>query len=110
VSLYMTWLAEVHVLAGSFDEALVAVDEALAVNPQELFFRPETVRVRGQIVMRLGRPTEAKGMFLEAITLSSQIGAKRFNERAIRSLRLLLEDGAVARAGREVPTTSHSAY
>lgn len=92
VTLYWTWLAEVHVLSGSFDDALVAVDEALSINPQELFFRPETVRVRGQILTHLGRTVEAEHVFLDAIALASQIGARRFSERAVRSLRLLLQE------------------
>ena len=57
ITVYFGWLAEVHLLAVSFDEAKAAVDEALTVNPQELFFRPEAVRLRGEVARRLGDPS-----------------------------------------------------
>lgn len=86
ITKYFTWLAETLCLAKSFYQALGAVDEALAVNPQELFFRPETVRLRGEIALKLDRAGEAEEAFLEAIALSKQMGSSRFGERATRSL------------------------
>jgi class 3 adenylate cyclase/tetratricopeptide (TPR) repeat protein len=90
VTLYLTWLAEAHALAGSLDEALVVVEDALRTNPQELFFRPETLRLRGEIQMRRGSLGEAERDFLEALALSRRIGAKRFGDRATRGLQRLL--------------------
>jgi len=87
---YLTWLAEEHLLAGSLCEALVAAEDALQINPQELFFRPETLRLRGEILTRNGRLDEAERDFLDAITLANKMGVQRFRDRAIISLQQLL--------------------
>jgi class 3 adenylate cyclase/tetratricopeptide (TPR) repeat protein len=92
MTLYLTWLAEAHVVAGSFGEALAAVEDALQVNPQELFFRPETIRVHGDILMHEGALGEAEQAFLDALSLSNRMGAKRFRDRATRSLQQLLRN------------------
>jgi class 3 adenylate cyclase/tetratricopeptide (TPR) repeat protein len=96
MTFYLAWLAEVHLLAGSFSEAKAAVDEALVVNPHELLFRPEVVRLRGEVARRLGSPSEAQRAFLESIALSKQMGAKRLAERARRNLKLLRREGTNA--------------
>ena len=90
VTVYMTWLVEACVLAGLTDEALAAAQQALTVNPDELFFRPETLRVRGEILLRAGRHAEAEQDFLDALALAKRIGAARFIDRTTDSLRALL--------------------
>jgi class 3 adenylate cyclase/tetratricopeptide (TPR) repeat protein len=90
LTVYMTWLAEAHLLAGSTGEALKAAHEALSVNPHELFFRPETLRLRGEILLREGKPGEAEQDFLDAVDLAKRMGAIRFIDRATSSLRHLL--------------------
>ena len=90
VTVYMTWLVEAYLLAGSLDEALASVREALCVNPQELFFRPETLRLRGEILLRHGKSGEAERDFLDALALAKRMGARRFVDRTTDSLRQLL--------------------
>jgi class 3 adenylate cyclase/tetratricopeptide (TPR) repeat protein len=90
ITRYMTWLAEELLRASSFNEALVAAEDALQINPQELFFRPETLRLRGEILIHTGRLDEAERDFLEAISLANRMGAKRFRDRATASLQQLL--------------------
>ena len=89
LTLYMTWLAEGLLRAELFTEALAAVRDALRANPQELFFRPESLRVRGEILARTGAVGEAESNFLEALALSSRMTARRFRDRAARSLEML---------------------
>jgi class 3 adenylate cyclase/tetratricopeptide (TPR) repeat protein len=90
VTVYMTWLAEAYALAGLLDEALDAAREALCINPQELFFRPESFRLRGEILLRDGKPGEAERDFLDALVLAKKMGAWRFYDRATCSLQQLL--------------------
>jgi tetratricopeptide (TPR) repeat protein len=96
MTMYMTWLAEAHVIAGAFTQALTQVEDALQVNPQEKFFRPETLRVRGGILAQLGRRDEGERAFFDAIALADRIGGRRFGERAARCLHQLLRNpGAI---------------
>jgi len=90
LTLYMTWLAEGLLRAELFTEALAAVRDALRANPQELFFRPESLRLCGEILARMGAAGEAESNFLEALALSSRMAARRFRDRATRSLEMLL--------------------
>jgi class 3 adenylate cyclase/tetratricopeptide (TPR) repeat protein len=94
ITLYMTWLAEELLRVRSFNEALIAVQDALQINPQELYYRPETLRVRGEILMHSGRLDVAERDFLEAIGLAKRMGAKRFQDRAAASLQQLLRAAA----------------
>jgi tetratricopeptide (TPR) repeat protein len=96
ITRYMTWLAEELLRGGSPNEALVAVEQALEVNPEETFFRPETLRVRGEIHRFRGALNEAEQDFLKAIRLSNQMGARRFRDRSTRSLQRLLQSNNAA--------------
>jgi class 3 adenylate cyclase/tetratricopeptide (TPR) repeat protein len=94
ITLYMTWLAEELLRVQSFNEALIAAQDALQINPQELYVRPETLRVRGEILMHSGRLDVAERDFMEAISVAKRMGAKRFRERAATSLQQLLRAAA----------------
>ena len=98
VTMHLTWLAEAHIRAGSIDEAGVAAEDALRVNPQELFMRPESLRIRGEIRVRVGRLAEAEHDFVSAIELANRMGARRFAQRATTGLQDLLRAGARRRA------------
>jgi hypothetical protein len=89
--LYKTWLAEAHLYAKSFEAALVAVDDALQTNPQELFYRPESVRLRGEILMSGGMLDDAEKDFVSALSIADQMGGKHFSDRALKSLQQLLQ-------------------
>jgi class 3 adenylate cyclase/tetratricopeptide (TPR) repeat protein len=94
LTLYVTWLTEAYVHAGSLGKALHAADQALEANPRELFFRPETVRLRGVIRMRLGMLSEAGKDFVDALEMARRMGAGRLTERSARSLRHFLQETA----------------
>jgi tetratricopeptide (TPR) repeat protein len=93
VTLYMTWLAEAQLLGGLFDDALRSAEQAMAVNPQELFFRPASLRLRGELRARQGLITEAEQDLREAMHLSTQMSAKLFYDHAAESLHWLLNQG-----------------
>jgi class 3 adenylate cyclase/tetratricopeptide (TPR) repeat protein len=90
ITLYTTWLAEAQLIGGLIDEGLDTVEQALEINPQELFFRPASLELRGTLRARKGLLEAAEQDFREALRLSSQMGAKTFHDRAAESLRRLL--------------------
>jgi predicted ATPase/class 3 adenylate cyclase len=89
ISVYFVWLAEVHLLMGALERAHACVADALTVNPQELFFLPEAIRLRGEIARYLDRPEQAAQDFGQALALSQKTGARRFAERASAGLKLI---------------------
>jgi tetratricopeptide (TPR) repeat protein len=92
---YVTWLAEGYLQAGRFDAALASAEEALTVNPREYFYRPESIRIRGVIKWKAGQFGQAEQDFFDAEQLARQMGAARYVERAIDSLRSLRLDTAL---------------
>jgi predicted ATPase len=90
----LTYLAEAQALDGAFADALGTIDDALRANPEELFLRPETLRVRGELRLRQGDSGAAEADFREAISLAQKMGAKAWELRATMSLaRLLRQQG-----------------
>jgi class 3 adenylate cyclase/tetratricopeptide (TPR) repeat protein len=85
-TLYLTWLAEAHLCDGAPERALQTIEEALCVNPEERFYRPESLRVRGEIRSALRQRDDAAGDFRAAMALAKQMGAKRFFADAAASL------------------------
>ena len=90
ITLYMTWLAEAQLIGGLINEGLDTAQQALEINPQELFFRPASLELRGTLRARKGLLDAAEQDFHEALRLSSQMGAKTFYDRAAESLRRML--------------------
>ena len=84
-TMYLTWLAEAQALDGGLDDALDTLDQALSINPQELFFRPETLRLRGDLRAKTGRADDAETDYRDAIALAKTMGAKLFHQRALES-------------------------
>ena len=75
VPVFLTWLAEAQALSGAPSESLRTLDEALTVNPDERFWRPETLRVRGEICRRQGKEELAEADFGDAIALAREMSA-----------------------------------
>ena len=94
VTRHMTWLAEGHLAAGALSSAMSAIEEALRIHPPELFMRPESLRLRGEIRGRLGAFAEAEQDFFDAIELADRMGAKRLVERATTGLQNLTRERA----------------
>jgi tetratricopeptide (TPR) repeat protein len=99
VTASITALAEAQRLAGCIDEALGTIEWALQFNPDELFNRPETLRLRGELHLESGQPDLAQADFRDSISLARSMGAKAWELRTAMSLaRLLDSEGRRAEA------------
>ncbi len=89
-----TRLAEAQALDGKIGDALNTNEEVLQANPEELYYRPETLRIRGDLRLELGHAELAETDFREAIALAQKMQAKAWELRATTSLaRLLAKQG-----------------
>jgi class 3 adenylate cyclase/tetratricopeptide (TPR) repeat protein len=86
VTMYLAWLAEALALAGRLPDALQALDQALDVNIQEASYRPEVLRLRGELRARAGAVDAARADLGEALELAKAMGAVRFHQHAAASL------------------------
>src|SRR5208283_1402607 len=90
----LTHLAAAQALDGEIGDALNTIAEALQANPEELYFRPETLRIRGDLRLELGQAELAEADFHEAIALAQKTQAKGWELRAtMRLARLLAKQG-----------------
>jgi tetratricopeptide (TPR) repeat protein len=96
---HLVELAETQAVTGVYDEALATTEQAVQTNPDELFFRPEVFRLRGEMRLRTGAGSRAhfelaEQDFREAIELAQKMSAKSLELRATMSLaRLLSKQG-----------------
>jgi hypothetical protein len=94
LSQYTAWLAGAQDCQGAIADALETVEQALKVNPDERDYRPETLRLRGELRLKQGQVEFAEVDFREAIALARGMGAKAWELRATMSLaRLLAQQG-----------------
>jgi class 3 adenylate cyclase/tetratricopeptide (TPR) repeat protein len=89
---FLTMLAQAQALDGKLEEALVTIEQALQVNPEELVFRSNILTCRGNMRLKIGRAELAEADFREALTLAQKIDAKAWELRAATSLARLLRD------------------
>jgi hypothetical protein len=82
----LTRLAEAQALDGATDEALDTMELALKVNAEELVFRPNTLRYRGTLRLKVGQNELAEADFLDAITMAQRMSAKAWELRATMSM------------------------
>lgn len=91
ITLSLFYLAQAQALQGATDKALHTLERALEANPDELIYRPEVLRFRGDLRLRTGDRDQAVEDFGEAITCAQGMGAKSFELRAALSkARLML--------------------
>jgi len=88
--MYPTYLAEAQAREGALGEALESIEWAIQAKPEILFHRPQTLRVRGEIRLKLEQPELAEADFRESIALAQKIGAKAWELRTTLSLARLL--------------------
>jgi predicted ATPase len=88
----LTRLAEAQVLGGMIDDALGTIEEALHANQEEVVFRPNILKCRGELRLKLSQTELAEADFREAISLARGMGAKALELRATTSLARLLSD------------------
>jgi tetratricopeptide (TPR) repeat protein len=94
VSAVTTWLAAALEREGNMPDALETAERALQVNPDGLFYRPETFRVRGELRLKLGQAELAEADFRHSIAMARSISAKAWELRTTMSLaRLLAKQG-----------------
>ena len=102
MTLYLSWFAVAHSLDGKMPEALATIEDALQVNPEEIAWRPEAIRIRGELRCRLGQTDGAEVDFHDAIALAQKIGAKAWELRASMSLVRMLRKRSDLAAARDV--------
>jgi tetratricopeptide (TPR) repeat protein len=90
-------LAEVQLLAGEFEDAMTTVERALQTTPKEFLWRPELLRLRGEIrLQNVGRKQDLFELtehdFRSAIDIARRMNAKSDELRATMSLARLLHD------------------
>jgi class 3 adenylate cyclase len=86
----LTYLAEAQALDGAMADASETIEQALKANPAELAYRPETLRVRGELCLKTGSHELAEADFREAVALAQKMSAKAWELRATMSLARLL--------------------
>ena len=82
----LTRLAEAQALDGAIREALDTIEAALEANPEELAFRPNTLRYRGELRLKLGQSELAEADFRDAIAMAQRMSAKAWELPAAISL------------------------
>jgi len=85
-TLYLTWFAEALAATGDAARGAAMLEEALIVNPGEIYFRPETLRIRGDLAHADGRFDAAEADYLAAIDFARSSGAAVLAQRASSSL------------------------
>jgi tetratricopeptide (TPR) repeat protein len=88
---YMTYLAAAQYRAGAVADALETVEQALNFNPEEIVYRPETLRIRGELRLTQRNLEIAEADFLESIAMARKMGAKAWELRTTMSLARLLD-------------------
>jgi tetratricopeptide (TPR) repeat protein len=84
------WLAEAQGRAGFLADALETVQQALRADIEPVF-RPESLRIRGELRLKQGQTAVAEADFRDAIALAACMGAKAWELRATMSLARLLD-------------------
>jgi adenylate cyclase len=98
ITLYLTWLAEARMLAGSIGAAWQAINEAFSANLQEKVFCSESLRVRATLHAMDGETERGVEDLQSAIDLARSMEAKSFELRALVSLcRLRMSGAALSR-------------
>jgi tetratricopeptide (TPR) repeat protein len=87
----LAFLTDAQASAGAVTDALETVEQALCANLEEIAYRPEALRLRGELRLRQGDAKQAEGDFREAIAIAQTMSAKGWELRATMSLARLLD-------------------
>jgi class 3 adenylate cyclase/tetratricopeptide (TPR) repeat protein len=87
----MTWLAAAQLLAGAVSDGLETVEQVLTLCPEVVYDRPETLRIRGELLLKLGDQQLAHADFRDSIAMARSMGAKAWELRTTMSLARLLK-------------------
>ena len=86
MSLYLCWVGMAESHEGRVSQAIDRIESALEANPLELTWRPEVIRMRGELRRLVGQTEDAETDFRAAIALAQKISAKAWELRASTSL------------------------
>jgi class 3 adenylate cyclase/predicted ATPase len=98
---WLGFIAQSHLWAGQFDDALAALDRAAetAVATGERFYQAELERLRGVLLAEVGQPAQSASWLQRAIDTARCQQAKSLELRAATSLaRLCADQGKQAEA------------
>jgi predicted ATPase len=68
-----------------------SIEQSLTSNAAELAYRPEALRVRGELQLKMEQPESTNADFRESIALARSMGAKAWELRTAMSLSRLLD-------------------
>jgi class 3 adenylate cyclase/tetratricopeptide (TPR) repeat protein len=106
----LTRLAEAQALDGATREALDTMELALKTSPEELVFRPNAVRYRGALRLKVGQNELAEADFRDAITMAQRMSAKAWELRAATSLARLWRDQGRQQRARDLLAPVYSSF
>ena len=75
---------------GAVFEALETLQQALQLYPDEMYYRPEIFRLRGELRLKQGQTELAETDFRDAIALAQKMSAKAWELRTTTSLARLI--------------------
>eukprot|EP00439_Symbiodinium_sp_Y106_P089546 s1_g2082.t1 len=75
-TMYLTWLAEAENFSGRADKALATLEDALTLNPEERFYRVETLRLSATLLAQAGQEGLASKRREEATALAKDLGTQ----------------------------------
>jgi tetratricopeptide (TPR) repeat protein len=90
MTLFTSAIALAEALDGNALQALETIEKALQMNPAELSWRPEAIRIRGELRLRLHQAEAAERDFREAVALARQIGSRAWKLRSAMNLTRML--------------------
>jgi class 3 adenylate cyclase/tetratricopeptide (TPR) repeat protein len=103
-----TFLAAAQAGEGAIDDALETIEQALEDDPDEAFFLPITLTLRGELRIKRGQSELAEAAFREALACARNIGAKILELRATVSLARLLDQQQRRNEARELLAESYN--
>jgi len=106
----LSWLAEAQAFNGATTEALATIEEALNANPEELSWRPDALKVRGGLRLKVGQIEMAEVDFREAIELAKKTGAKAWEIRAAMGLVQIVKARGDIAAARELLAPLYASF
>ncbi len=89
---HLTYLAAAQHCAGAIGDAFETVEQALNFNPEEAVERPETIRIRGEIRLKMEQARLAEADFRDSIAMARSMSARAWELRTTMSLGRLLRD------------------
>ena len=90
VSAFITYLAAAQEREGAMFDAFETVEQALQTSPYETIYRPEALRLRGELRLRSGQAEPAEADLRDSVALARSMSAKAWELRATMSLARLL--------------------